>query len=209
MTDGPSRPVIGIAGGSGSGKTTIALALADALGTKNVISQDLYYHPKPEGVRHKDRNYDEPDAIEWSLLARHVAELAAGRSIMAPSYRYATADRGEPVEIIPADGPVIVEGTMILSPKAIRKSLDIAIHVEIDPEIQLERRIRRDVAERGCSPEETLRMWNDTVLPMQRLHVDPGRIVADVVIGNVPTDVAVKALLSRIPDLLVRSRRQN
>lgn len=192
--------VLGIAGGSGSGKSTIARAIRDALppGKAVLLEQDHYYRsqshlPKEERER---VNYDHPDALELELLAEHVKQLRAGQGIDRPSYDFAIHDRtGASVRVEPS--PVIlVEGILVLYDAAVRAQFDVKLFVDTDPDIRVVRRIRRDLEQRGRTFTQIRKQYYETVRPMHLAFVEPSKREADIIIpegGQNP--VALELLL--------------
>lgn len=174
----PKRKAVclGIAGGSGSGKSWLAGFLKGKLGPRVVtICQDWYYHDKsglPEAER-KKLNLDHPKAIESSLMAQQVAELAAGRAIDAPRYEYATQARlKQRVHIEPAD-LIILDGLLVLHEKKLRDLMDFSVFIEVADDIRLLRRVRRDSVQRRIDLEETLRLYEHCVRPMHDQFIRP------------------------------------
>lgn len=182
-----SRPfVLGIAGGSGSGKSTIARALLEALapGQGVLLQQDHYYRPQTHlaaDAREKV-NYDHPDALELELLARHVDALKAGEPIVRPTYDFSTHDRQpEGVRVEPAP-IVVVEGILVLVDDALRARFDVKLFVDTDADIRLMRRIRRDLEHRGRTFAQVRKQYYETVRPMHMAFVEPSKRHADIII---------------------------
>ena len=175
---------IGIAGGTGSGKTTLTEHLARRFGTDiSVVHHDNYY--KRQNVPYEIRclqNYDHPDAFDTDLMIEHLKALKAGRSIECPVYSYADHNRtDETVTILPTK-VVIVEGILIFADKALRDLLDIKIFVETDADVRILRRALRDVEERGRSMQSVVQQYLTTVKPMHEQFVEPSRKFADIVV---------------------------
>lgn len=198
--------LIGICGGSGSGKTTFAHKVLkhsspDGIG---VLHMDSYYLPKlprshytPSGKP----NFDHPDAFDWDLLRHHLSELKQGLKIKAPIYDFAASVRTEDyVEIGPAK-IVILEGIFTLFDQEIRELLDIKCFLHVDSDIRFTRRLHRDVKERGRSLESVIAQYYDTVRPMYQKYLEPQRQFADFVVGE-ETDVSSKILAARINEVL-------
>ena len=178
--------VIGIAGGSGSGKTTVVRAITEQLqGKVVVIPQDSYYkdssHVPPE--ERKNINFDHPDAIDWKLMCQQVRELKAGKTIEQPVYSYITCSRSttETVTVEPAD-VIIVEGILIFTCKELRDQMNIKIFVDADDDDRLMRIIVRDIAERGRTIETAIEHYCDTVKPMHLQFIEPSKRYADVIV---------------------------
>ena len=178
--------VIGIAGGSGSGKTTVVKALTRQLqGKVVVIPQDSYYkdssHLSME-ERHKI-NFDHPDAIDWKLLCQQIRELKQGKTIEQPVYSYITCSRSktETVTVEPAD-VIIIEGILIFNCKELRDQMNIKIFVDADDDDRLMRIIVRDIAERGRTIETAIEHYVATVKPMHLQFIEPSKRYADIII---------------------------
>lgn len=178
--------VIGIAGGSGSGKTTVVKAITKQLsGRVVVIPQDSYYkdssHLSPE--ERQKINFDHPEAIDFELLSRHLKELKEGRTIEQPVYSYITCSRSktETVTVEPAE-VIIVEGILIFTCKELLKQMDIKIFVDADDDDRLMRIIMRDIAERGRTVETAIEHYCDTVKPMHLQFIEPSKRYADIII---------------------------
>jgi len=199
--------VIGIAGGSGSGKTTVAQALVERVGPQHValLPHDAYYrdfsHLPPE--ERAQVNYDHPDSLETSLLVEHIRQLRAGRTIERPVYDFTRhARRAETVRVEPR--PIIlVEGILIFAEPELRRLLDIKIYVDTDADLRFIRRLLRDVEERGRTVESVIRQYLTTVRPMHLEFVEPSKRYADIIVpeGGFNT-VALDMLTARLQALL-------
>ena len=178
--------VIGIAGGSGSGMTTVVNAIASKLKEKVVvIPQDSYYNDSshlPMEERHKI-NFDHPDAIDWDLLCDQLSQLKEGKTVEQPIYSYITCSRSktETVTVKPAD-VIIVEGILIFTCKKLRKQLDIKIFVDADDDDRLMRIITRDNLERGRDVGAVVDHYSKTVKPMHLQFIEPSKRYADIII---------------------------
>ena len=178
--------VIGIAGGSGSGKTTVVNAIASKLKEKVVvIPQDSYYNDSshlPMEERHKI-NFDHPDAIDWDLLCDQLSQLKEGSTVELLTYSYITSSRfkTETVTVKPAD-VIIVEGILIFTCKKLRKQLDIKIFVDADDDDRLMRIITRDNLERGRDVGAVVEHYSKTVKPMHLQFIEPSKRYADIII---------------------------
>jgi uridine kinase len=198
------RPyVVGIAGGTGSGKTTVAERLAEAMprGRCVTIDHDAYYrdqsHLSPDD--RADVNYDHPAALDSELLARHLRELRAGRTVEIPIYDFATHTRRTETRTIEPSRVIIVEGILVFAEPALREQMDIKIFVDTDPDIRLMRRIRRDLEERGRTFQSVRDQYYATVRPMHLEHVEPSKRWADLILpegGN--NRVALDILLGQL-----------
>ena len=180
--------IIGIAGGTGSGKTTVVRKILESLPESSVavIPQDSYYNDQsnlPLEVR-KQTNFDHPDAFEWPLLSRHIEELKAGRAIEQPTYSYITCTRlPETVRVEPKD-VIIVEGIMTLYDKALRDQMDLKIFVDAEPDARLLRVIVRDIAERDHPLEMLISKYRNVLKPMHDEFIEPTKQFADIIIPN-------------------------
>ena len=177
--------VIGIAGGTGSGKTTLMKRLVERFGNDvTVLSHDNYYRRRDE-MPFAERcklNYDEPAALETDLMARHLDALRHGQAIDCPVYDFSQHNRsGETVRIEPKR-VIIVEGILIFENAALRQLMDIKIFVDTDADVRLCRRIRRDVRERGRTLESVIEQYQTTVKPMHEKYVEPSKRYAHIVV---------------------------
>ena len=177
--------LIGIAGGTGSGKTTLTRHLKNHFGQEvTVIGHDNYYK-RQEGKTYEERakqNYDHPDAFDTGLLVEHLRELKAGRSIRCPVYSYVDHNRtDETLDIFPTK-VLIVEGILIFQDPELREMFDIKIFVETDADVRILRRCLRDVEERGRTLRSVVIQYLTTVKPMHEQYVEPSRKYADIVV---------------------------
>ncbi len=180
--------IIGIAGGTGSGKTTVVRKIVDTLppDTVAVIPQDSYYNDQshlPLAVR-KLTNFDHPDAFEWPLLAHQIDELRHGRAIEQPTYSYLTCTRlAETIHVEPRE-VIIVEGIMTLYDKQLRDLMDLKIFVDAEPDERLLRVIERDIAERGHPLDMLIGKYRNVLKPMHDEFIEPTKQYADIIIPN-------------------------
>ena len=194
--------LIGIAGGTGSGKTTLTRQLKEHFGPQvTVIGHDSYYRAQP-GTTYEYRvaqNYDHPDAFETDLLVRHLQELKAGRCIECPVYSFSDYDRTADTVTICPSAVIIVEGVLIFQDPVLRDMLDIRIFVETDADVRILRRALRDVEERGRTLESVVEQYLTTVKPMHEQFVEPSRKHADlVVLEGGHNRVALDMIVQRI-----------
>lgn len=189
--------IIGVAGGSGSGKTTIAEAIAAEIapGQSVMMQHDAYYRDL-SGLpfeRRVEVNFDHPDSLESDLFAQHLAALRAGESVRRPIYDFAQHVRSSSSETVDPCPVVIVEGILVLSEAKLRELMDVRIYVDTDADLRLARRLERDVAERGRSVNSVLKQYLATVRPMHMQFVEPSKRHADVIIpeGYNPNAVGV------------------
>ena len=177
--------VIGIAGGTGSGKTTLMKNIMEKFGeVVTVLSHDNYYHRHDE-MPFEERcqlNYDEPAALETDLMARQLDALRHGEAIDCPVYDFAAHNRSNETMHIEPRQVIIVEGILIFENEALRNLMDIRIFVDTDADIRLCRRIKRDVNKRGRSLESVLKQYQETVKPMHEKYVEPSRKYANLVV---------------------------
>ncbi len=177
--------VIGIAGGTGSGKTTLMKNLTEQFqDVVTVLSHDNYYKRHDE-LTYEQRcqlNYDEPDALETDLMARHLDQLRQGRSIDCPIYDFTLHNRSDETVTVVPKKVIIVEGILIFENKALRDLMDIRIFVDTDADVRLCRRIKRDVNKRGRTLESVLSQYLQTVKPMHERYVEPSKKYADIVV---------------------------
>ena len=194
--------VIGIAGGTGSGKTTLMKNLMGQFGSEiTVLSHDNYYrahHELPYEERCK-LNYDEPAAFETELMVRQLKELRAGRAVDCPVYDFTVHNRSDQVIHLVPKSVIMVEGILIFENKALRDLMDIKIFVDTDADIRLCRRIKRDVNKRGRSMESVLLQYQATVKPMHDQYVEPSKKFADLVVLEGDKNlVALDMIMNRI-----------
>jgi len=201
--------VIGLGGGSGSGKTTIARSIVEAIGPDNValIQHDAYYHDQTD-VPMEERvkvNYDHPDSFETSLLVAHLRELRAGRAIERPIYDFTVYNRRRETVRVEPKPAVIIEGILVLYEPDLRDLMDLKIYVDTDPDLRILRRLERDLKERGRSFDSVHDQYLDTVRPMHLQFVEPSKRYADIVIPEGYNTGAVGTVISMIREVL-RSR---
>lgn len=180
--------IIGIAGGTGSGKTTVVHKIVESLppDTVAVIPQDSYYNDQsdlPLDVR-KKTNFDHPDAFEWPLLARQIEELRAGHAIEQPTYSYITCTRLPDTIHVEPHEVIIIEGIMALYDKKLRDLMDLKIFVDASPDERLLRVIERDIAERGHPLEMLIGKYRNILKPMHDEFIEPTKQYADIIIPN-------------------------
>jgi len=199
--------IIGIAGGSGSGKTSASQAIVKDFKRKGaiIIEQDWYYYnlPKEYSTKWKKWNFDHPNAVEFSLLHKHLEKLQNGHSINAPQYEYATHSRKKETLLIQPQKVIIVEGILILNDPKILEMLDIKLYVDTDSDVRFIRRLKRDIFERGRTIENVIEQYYRTVRPMHLTFVEPSKRNADIIIPEGGKNkVAIDLLKSKIKILL-------
>jgi len=198
--------IIGLAGGSGSGKTTIARSIVEAVGRDDVVllQHDAYYRDQshlPLEERAKV-NYDHPDSLETDLLVRHLEDLLAGKAVERPVYDFTVHNRSaESVRVEPKPA-IIVEGILVLYEPELRRLMDLKIYVDTDPDLRVLRRLERDINERGRSFGSVYDQYLATVRPMQMQFVEPSKRYSDIVIPEGYNLGAVGTVISMIRDVL-------
>ncbi len=199
--------IIGICGGTGSGKTTIARAIVDAVGAEQVVlvEQDSYYRnlaDMPLDERHQ-ANFDHPDSLDSDMLVNHILRLKQGLAVEMPMYDFATHTRSDRIEVIEPKPVVIVEGILIFAEPRVLDLLDVRIYVDTPDDIRLMRRLRRDSTERGRTFERTLDQYERTIRPMHFEFVEPSKRHADVIIPEGgQTSVSVELLCGLVRERL-------
>ena len=201
--------VIGLAGGSGSGKSTIARSIVDAIGAEQValLQHDAYYRDQsdlPLEQRLKV-NYDHPDSLETDLMVHHVGDLAAGRPIDRPVYDFTVHNRSAETVRIESRPVILVEGILVLYESELRALMDLKIYVDTDPDLRIVRRWERDIKERARSFDSVRDQYLQTVRPMHLQFVEPSKRYADIVIPEGYNLGAVGTVISMIREVL-RSR---
>jgi uridine kinase len=193
--------IIGIAGPSSSGKTELARQLMRRLPGTSLISLDSYYRGMEEIPlsERKKVNFDHPDALDWELLHQHLASLGEGRSFQEPVYSFADYARTSKTRMVVPSQFVIVEGLFVLYWPELRTRLDTKVYVQTAPEVCFERRLRRDVAERGRTPESVREQYERTVRPSAEWFVFPTQKYADLVVsGEEPLTLSTATVLQAL-----------
>lgn len=197
--------VIGIAGGTGSGKTTFTNRLKEAFPDHvTVVYHDNYYRSQDDipMEERKKTNYDHPDALETDMLIKHLKELKKGHTIECPVYDYSQHTRSKETKTITPSPIIILEGILVLNDRRLRDQMDIKIYVETDADERILRRVQRDVKERGRDVDGIVEQYLSTVKPMHYLYVEPTRSMADVVINGGMNDVAFDIVKTKIEQIL-------
>lgn len=202
------RPVIiGIAGGTGSGKTTVARAIYDRVGKELIewISHDSYYRDF-EGLSAEEKhhiNFDHPDSLETELLARHLDVLCKGSSVEVPKYDFGRYARLEETQRVEPHKVIIVEGILVLAEPELRKRIDIKLFVDTPADVRFMRRLMRDIKSRGRSMESVIEQYITTVRPMHEEFVEPSKRYADLIIPEGGENlVAIDAIIARVERLV-------
>lgn len=201
--------LIGIAGGTGSGKSTIAAKITEGLpdGNSEIVDHDSYYRPHSD-LRLEERellNYDHPDALDNDLLVAHLDALRAGRGIDVPIYDFVTHGRKGETRRVEPTPVIIVEGILVFVDERIRERLDVKVFVDTDPDIRVFRRVRRDMEQRGRTFSQVREQYYKTVRPMHLQFVEPSKRWADIIIpegGN--NSVALDLIVGRLTHIPVR-----
>ena len=194
--------VVGIAGATGSGKTTVARRLAETMaGHAALLQHDSYYRDRPD-LSYEDRcklNFDHPDALETPLLVHHIERLRGGESVGVPGYDFTQHRRFEDTTRIKPSAVIIVEGILVLADEALRGLLDLKIFVDTDADLRAFRRIRRDIEQRGRSFDSIRKQYYETVRPMTLQFVEPSKRWADVIIPEGGrNEVALDLLVAKL-----------
>ena len=202
--------VIGVAGGSGSGKTTVVRRIVESLGLEQVtlLQHDRYYRDRND-LRLEERaalNYDHPNSLETDLLVKHVRDLKNGKAVDVPQYDFTRHARLSETETFQPRRALIVEGILIFADAALRELMDIKVFVDTDSDTRFIRRLQRDVAERGRTMESVVDQYQSTVKPMHLEFVEPSKRYADVIIplGGHNT-VAIELLLTMLRSVAART----
>ena len=198
--------IIGVAGGSGSGKTTVVRKILESLGDERVrvIDHDRYYWDHPD-LRFEDRaglNFDHPSALDTALLVQHVTALKAGQTVETPVYDFRRHVRQSTTQTVHPRPAIIVEGILVFVEPALRELMDVKVFVDADDDTRFIRRLQRDVAERGRTLNQVIDQWQETVKPMHLEFIEPTKRYADIIVpqgGH--NDVAIGLLLSLIRGL--------
>jgi uridine kinase len=201
--------VIGVAGGSGSGKTTVVRRIEDSIGNGqvSVLDHDRYYRDRND-LRLEERaslNYDHPDSLETDLLVRHLLELRAGRPVEVPVYDFARHARQRGTETFVPRRALIVEGILVFTDAALRDLMDVKVFVDTDDDIRFIRRLQRDISERGRTVTSVIEQYLGTVKPMHLEFVEPSKRYADIILPQGGHNaVAIDMLLTLIRSLTAR-----
>jgi uridine kinase len=207
MTAKPVPLIVGIAGGSGSGKTTVAQEILNRVGPEHIayLPHDAYYKDLSglPPAQKAEVNFDHPNSLETELLTQHVKQLRDGQSVELPVYDFSTDRRTEKTIPIMPHRVIVVEGILIFAEPELRPLFDIKIFVDTDPDLRFIRRLQRDITERGRTPESVIKQYLKTVRPMHLEFVEPSKRYADVIIpqGGFNT-AAMDMVAARIETML-------
>jgi uridine kinase len=199
--------IIGVAGGTGSGKTTIAHSILDRVGAEHIayIPHDAYYKDLSHltQAERAQVNFDHPDSLESSLLVEHLHALRAGRGVEIPVYDFTTHSRTAQTQYVAPARIVLVEGILIFVEPALRETFDVKLFIDTDADIRLIRRLQRDIHERGRTFDAIVQQYMKTVRPMHLEFVEPSKRYADVIIPEGGfNEVAIEMVAARIRGLL-------
>ena len=205
--DAKTGVALGVAGGTGSGKTTVADAILNAVGRDRIssLAQDSYYRDvewesEEQLLQH---NFDHPDAIDHDLLVEHLRQLKSGHDVEVPVYDFVTHRRTPATITMPARPIILLEGILILASRRLRDLLDFKIFVDTDADVRLMRRVRRDMTERGRDLQDVFRQFSETVRPMHLEFVEPSKRWADVIVPQGGENrVALEMVIARLEKLL-------
>ena len=200
------KPIlIGIAGGTGSGKSTFTNRIRDEFGDRvSILYHDNYYkaHDEMPFEERKKLNYDHPDAFDTELLIDHIKALKSGQSIVCPTYDYSQHNRAKETVVVEPRKVILIEGILTLCDSQLRELMDIKIFVDADADERILRRVLRDTKERGRDIENIIDQYLTTVKPMHYLYVEPTRSFADIVVNSGMNNVAFELVKTKIEDLL-------
>lgn len=197
--------IIGIAGGSGSGKSTFARRLCDRFPDRvALVSCDNYYlaHNDLTLEERRHLNYDAPEAFEFELMIRQIAALKAGEAVECPVYDFTRHTRSSDVVHIAPRKIIIIDGILIFSEPRLRELMDMRIYVECDADERILRRVRRDTRERGREIEDIIEQYLSTVKPMHNKHVEPTKAYADIIVNGGMNEVALDLVTAKINELI-------
>jgi uridine kinase len=199
--------IIGVAGGTGSGKTTVAREVLKRAGTQKItlIQHDAYYKDLSDlpPAQRAMQNFDHPDALENSLLIQHLEQLKAGKQVAVPVYDFTTHTRTTKTQLTGPNPIILLEGILIFADPNLRQLMDAKIYVDTDSDIRFIRRLQRDISERGRTTESVIRQYMATVRPMHEEFVEPSKRFADVIIPEGGfNEVAMDMIAARIKTLL-------
>lgn len=198
--------IIGIAGGSGSGKTTFTQKVLSKVNDAKVgvLHQDSYYLPRPPShLKVNDEpNFDHPDAFDWELLRTHLEQLKEGKRVESPIYDYKVSRRTAKTQSLGPCRILIVEGIFALWDENIRNLMDIKFYLHVESDIRFIRRLFRDLKDRARTLEDIIRQYYDTVRPMHQLYLEPTKQYADIIVGE-ETDTAAEVLSAMIKQKLI------
>ena len=194
--------IIGIAGGSGSGKTTIVQSVVDIVGHDVVVQipHDAYYRDQ-DHLTYEERtkiNYDHPDSLENELMIEHLAALRSGVAVDRPVYDFGTHTRADETQRVDPEPVIIVDGILVLADPSLRSLMDLRIYIDTDADLRLMRRLQRDIVERGRTVDSVLAQYEETVRPMHLQFVEPSKRYADIIVPEGYNPGAIGTVTSMI-----------
>ena len=200
--------IIGVAGGSGSGKTTVTAKVLETIGPDMaaVIVQDYYYRDQSH-LTFEQRlatNYDHPHAFDWPLLIEHIEDLLAGRAIEMPVYDFTNHTRASHTITVKPAPVIVIEGLFPLYDATLRDMMSLKIFVDTDPDVRFIRRLQRDIRERGRSADHVIEHYLATVRPMHNQFIEPTKRFADVILPHGANDPAVDIITTKVASLISR-----
>ncbi|KUM03181.1 uridine kinase [Chromobacterium subtsugae] len=199
--------IIGVAGGSGSGKTTVTNKVLETIGSEMaaVIIQDYYYRDQSHLTfeQRLGTNYDHPQAFDWPLLISHIDDLRNGRAIEMPVYDFANHTRSDQTITVQPAPVIVIEGLFPLYDAALREMMSLKIFVDTDSDVRFIRRLKRDIAERGRTMENVIEQYLSTVRPMHNQFIEPTKRFADVILPHGANDPAVDIITTKVASLMV------
>ncbi|MCB8979671.1 MAG: uridine kinase [Ardenticatenaceae bacterium] len=204
----PNSPIVfGVAGGTASGKTTVARTILEAVGASQVayMPHDAYYRDQPK-LSFEERsqlNYDHPNSLETRLMVKHIQQLLQGKAVQVPVYDFTTHRRTDQTVLVEPAPIILVDGILIFTKRRLRELMDIKVYVDTDADVRFIRRLQRDMEERGRSLPSVVAQYLETVRPMHLKFVEPSKRFADVIIPNGGMNrVAIEMVVSRLHALL-------
>jgi uridine kinase len=206
-----NRPIVfGVAGGTASGKTTVAKTILQAVGASQIayMPHDAYYRDQPQlSLEERSQlNYDHPDSLETSLLVKHIKRLLKGKPVRVPVYDFTTHRRTDETVLVEPSPIILVDGILIFTKRRLRELMDIKVYVDTDADVRFIRRLKRDMEERDRSMTSVVSQYLETVRPMHLKFVEPSKRFADVIIPNggmnrVAMEMVVSQLRSLLPEV--------
>lgn len=203
-----SKPIVfGVAGGTASGKTTVARAVLEAVGAEQIayLPHDAYYRDMPHLTLEEraHQNYDHPNSLETKLMVKHIEKLLAWQPVDVPVYDFTSHRRTEETVLVEPSPIILVDGILIFTKRKLRELMDIKVYVDTDPDVRFIRRLQRDIDERGRSLSSVVEQYMETVRPMHLKFVEPSKRHADVIIPHGGLNrVAMEIVVASLRDLL-------
>ena len=193
-----SSATIGIAGGTASGKSTIANAIVKSVGAENIthLLHDSYYKDVEQLPKGTDINFDHPESLDTALMIDHLQQLKAGQGVDVPIYDFVSFKRKPQTERAEPRPIIIVEGILVLTERQLRDECDIKIFVDTPADVRFIRRLKRDIAERGRTMESVIEQYMETVRPMHQAFVEPSKVYADVIIPHGGSNVVAVDMMA-------------